>query len=40
MVTLPELFATARARFAFDAPTVKKAVDLMVTVVEELEQNS
>jgi len=39
MVTLPELFATARAKFAFDAPTVKKAVDLMETVVKELEKN-
>jgi oligoendopeptidase F len=38
MVTLPELFAAARARFAFDAPTLKKALDLMVTVVEELEK--
>jgi oligoendopeptidase F len=38
MVTLPELFATARAKFAFDAPTLKKAVDLMETVVEGLEQ--
>ncbi|MCX6038564.1 MAG: M3 family oligoendopeptidase [Chloroflexi bacterium] len=37
MVTLPELFATARAKFAFDAPTVKKAVDLMEGVVRELE---
>ena len=37
MGTLPELFATARAKFAFDAPTVKKAVDLMEGVVRELE---
>jgi oligoendopeptidase F len=37
-VTLPELFSTARAKFAFDVPTVKKAVDLMETVVEELEK--
>lgn len=40
MVTLPELFATARAKFAFDAPTVKKAVDLMENVVEELENKN
>ena len=38
MVTLPELFATAKAKFAFDAPTLKKAVDLMESVVGELEQ--
>jgi oligoendopeptidase F len=38
MVTLPELFATAKAKFAFDAPTVKKAVDLMETVVKGLEK--
>jgi oligoendopeptidase F len=37
MVTLPELFATAKAKFAFDAPTVKNAVDLMEGVVKELE---
>jgi oligoendopeptidase F len=36
-VTLPELFAAARAKFAFDVPTVKKAVDLMESVVRELE---
>jgi oligoendopeptidase F len=39
MVTLPELFATAGARFVFDAPTLKKAVDMMETVVAELEMN-
>jgi oligoendopeptidase F len=38
MVTLPELFVTAKARFAFDAATLRKAVDLMVTVVDELEK--
>jgi oligoendopeptidase F len=38
MVTLPELFATANAKFAFDVPTVKKAVDLMQSVVVELEK--
>jgi oligoendopeptidase F len=38
-VTLPDLFATARAKFAFDTTTVKKAVDLMESVVKELEKN-
>jgi oligoendopeptidase F len=37
-VTLPELFTTAKANFRFDVPTVKKAVDLMETVVEDLEK--
>ncbi len=37
-VTLPELFQTAGARFAFDAATLKKAVDLMEAVVAELEE--
>ena len=37
MVTLPELFAAAGARFAFDAATLKKAVDLMEKVIGELE---
>jgi oligoendopeptidase F len=36
-VTLPELFAAARTKFAFDVPTVRKAVDLMEGVVRELE---
>lgn len=39
-VTLPELFNAAKAKFAFDVPTVKKAVDLMETVVAELEGNT
>jgi hypothetical protein len=38
MVTLPELFQTAGAKFGFDVATVKKAVDLMEDVVEELEK--
>ena len=38
MVTLPELFAAAGAKFAFDVPTVQKAVDLMESVVLELEK--
>ena len=38
MVTLPELFQAAEARFAFDAATLKKAVDLMEEVVGELEK--
>ena len=36
-VTLPELFQTANAKFAFDAPTLKRSVDLMEQVIEELE---
>jgi oligoendopeptidase F len=38
MVTLPELFKTAGAKFGFNAATLKKAVDLMELVVKELEQ--
>jgi oligoendopeptidase F len=37
MVTLPELFAAAGAKFAFDDATLQGAVDLMETVVGELE---
>ena len=37
MTTLPKLFKTAGAKFGFDVPTVKKAVDLMENVVAELE---
>jgi oligoendopeptidase F len=37
MVTLPELFKAANARFAFDADTLQKAVDLMEEVIEEQE---
>ena len=36
-VSLPELFATAGAKFAFDAKTLKQAVDLMEEVIGELE---
>jgi len=36
-VSLPELFATAGAKFAFDADTLKNVVDLMEEVIEELE---
>lgn len=36
-VTLPELFAAANARFAFDVDTIKDAVDLMENVIAELE---
>jgi len=36
-VSLPELFVTAGANFAFDADTLKKAVDLMEEVIEEME---
>lgn len=38
MVTLPELFETAGAKFGFDAATLKKSVDLMEEVVAELEK--
>ncbi len=37
MVTLPELFQAANAKFAFDAATLKTAVGLMEEVVGELE---
>ena len=37
-VTLPELYAAAGARFAFDAGTLQEAVSLIETVVERLEQ--
>ncbi len=36
-VTLPQLFSTAGAKFAFDAGTLQKAVGLMENVVGELE---
>ncbi|MGE5375951.1 MAG: M3 family oligoendopeptidase [Bacteroidota bacterium] len=36
-VPLPQLFAAAGARFAFDAETLKQAVDLMEEVIGELE---
>ena len=39
-VTLPELFAAAGARFAFDAGTLGEAVDLILQTVEELEKVS
>lgn len=36
-VLLPELFATAGAKFAFDAETLRKAVDLMEEVIADME---
>ncbi len=36
-VALPQLYQAAGARLAFDAPTLKKAVDLAESVIEELE---
>ncbi len=36
-VPLPELFSAAGAKFAFDAETLKEAVDLMEEVIEEME---
>ena len=38
MVTLPELFKTAGAKFAFDPGILKTAVDLMEAVIGELEE--
>jgi oligoendopeptidase F len=37
-VTLPRLFATAGARFAFDSAVLKTAVELMEKVIGELEE--
>ena len=37
-VTLPQLFATAGARFAFDADILKYSVDLLEKVIRGLEQ--
>ena len=36
-VPLPRLFATAGAKFAFDAQTLKEAVDLMEEIIGEME---
>ena len=36
-VPLPQLFAAAGAKFAFDAKTLKEAVDLMEEVIGEME---
>jgi oligoendopeptidase F len=36
-VPLPELFAAAGAKFAFDAKTLKQAVDMMEEAIEEME---
>jgi len=36
-VTLPELYNAANAKFAFDAATLKRSVDLMEQTIEELE---
>lgn len=37
-VTLPQLYETAGARFAFDSPTLKEAVDTILESIDELEQ--
>jgi len=37
-VPLPDLFAAAGAKFAFDINTVKYAVDLTMNVINELEE--
>ena len=39
-VTLPELFATAGAQFAFDAGTLGNAIALMERTIEELERDA
>ena len=36
-VPLPELFATAGVKFAFDTETLKEAVDLIEEVIGEME---
>jgi oligoendopeptidase F len=36
-VSLPDLFAAAGAKFAFDAETLGRAVDLVMTTIDELE---
>jgi oligoendopeptidase F len=36
--SLPELFRTAGAQFAFDVDTLSRAIQLMVATIEELEQ--
>jgi oligoendopeptidase F len=36
-VSLPELYAAAGARFAFDSETLGEVVDLMLEVIDELE---
>lgn len=36
-VSLPQLYATAGAKFAFDGPTLRAAVELMVETIEQLE---
>ncbi|HAV78599.1 MAG TPA: M3 family oligoendopeptidase [Anaerolineae bacterium] len=36
-VTLPELYNAANAKFAFDAPTLKRSVDLMEQIIEDME---
>lgn len=38
-VSLPELYATAGARFAFDATTLHRAVDLMEGIISALERS-
>ena len=37
-VTLPELFATAQAKFAFDVPILEKAVGIMEEAIAEMEE--
>ena len=37
-VTLPELFETANAKFAFDVPILEKAVGIMEEAIGEMEE--
>jgi oligoendopeptidase F len=37
-VTVPEMYAAAGAKFAFDAETLGQAVDLMMKTIAELER--
>ncbi len=38
-VTLPQLYQTAGAKFAFDADTLREAVDLIESTIDQLEQS-
>jgi oligoendopeptidase F len=38
--SLPEIFETAGAKFAFDAPTLRAAVELILESIEELENQA
>jgi oligoendopeptidase F len=38
--SLPQLFAAAGAKFAFDAGTLRKSVDLMEQTIDQLERDA